>query len=330
MPREDISFKTEDGVRLQGHFYTPAGYALDGQNSAPRESRLRLPCLVLCHGLSCVKEQVLPTVCEAFTSSLQLACLTFDYRGFGTSDTLPGAPRQEISPHVQISDIQDAITYAQTRQDIDSTKIGLWGYSYGGGHALYLAAVDRRVKAVVGNGMITNGWDNFLRLIRIDLVSQMDQLYQEDRLGRATGKPAMTIPVVSPDPKSQCVLPSAESFAFFSAWEGKSTWKNEVTVRSTEHIRAYNLTISHIEHITPTPLMMAVATRDTNCPPDLTLKAYRMACEPKELLVEDADHYNLLDSPKVVKAEIDFLRKTLCGGQLQLEQTHRDSRIQKL
>src|SRR5271170_600243 len=38
----------------------------------------------------------------------------------------PGCPRQEIVPSVQISDIQDAITYTSTRDDVDATKIWVW------------------------------------------------------------------------------------------------------------------------------------------------------------------------------------------------------------
>ena len=130
MPREDISFKTSDGVIIKGHFYIPA-------------ANRPLPCLILCHGFSCVKEQALPEMCEAFISQLQIACLTFDYRGLGASETSPGIPRLEIIPSAQINDIRDAITYAQLRTDVvDGTRIGLWGYSYGGGHGLYLGAVD--------------------------------------------------------------------------------------------------------------------------------------------------------------------------------------------
>ena len=49
-----------------------------------------------------------------------LACVVYDNRGFGASDAAPGKPRQEIDPWEQIRDYQHAITYAQTRPEVDA------------------------------------------------------------------------------------------------------------------------------------------------------------------------------------------------------------------
>ena len=138
MAREDVQFKSGDGVTLRGWFYTPSG-----------EKEGKLPCLVMLHGFSAVKEMDLDKFAEKFASKLQLNVLVYDNRGFGASDTAPGQPQSEIIPYLQISDLQDAITYAQTRLEVDAEKIGIWGSSYSGGHVLYVAAVDRRVKAVI-------------------------------------------------------------------------------------------------------------------------------------------------------------------------------------
>ncbi|KAL9114851.1 MAG: hypothetical protein Q9227_001094 [Pyrenula ochraceoflavens] len=306
MPREDISFKTGDGVTLRGHLYMQSG------QQEPDIHR-KLPCLVLCHGLSCVKEQVLPQMCEALISQLRIACLVFDYRGFGSSETLPGVPRFEIIPSIQISDIQDAVTYAQSRTDIiDSTMIGLWGYSYGAGHSLYLGAVDRRVKAVISHGPPVDGWTAWHRLVRPDMVSSLEEIFEADRIGRAKGEPAMTVPVVDPEPFASKALPSKESWDFFSSWIGSSSWENKVTVRTLEHIRAYNLPLSHISHIGPTPVFMSLAKSDTNTASDMGLKAYTKLSEPKELLILDATHYSMLEKSELMERQVDFIKKTLC------------------
>jgi cephalosporin-C deacetylase-like acetyl esterase len=73
--------------------------------------------------------------------------LVYDNRNFGESD---GEPRHEIVPSVQQSDYSDAITYAQSLDDVNADKIGIWGSSYSGGHVLLVGATDRRVKAVLG------------------------------------------------------------------------------------------------------------------------------------------------------------------------------------
>lgn len=138
MPRQDIEFQTADHVTLRGWLYTPTS-----------ETSEKLPCLIMSHGWTAVKEMSLDAFAEYFSSHLSLACLVYDNRGFGASDTKDGQPRHEIVPAVQQSDYSDAITYAQTLSNIDATRIGVWGTSYSGGHVLHVGAVDRRVKTVL-------------------------------------------------------------------------------------------------------------------------------------------------------------------------------------
>lgn len=138
MSRKDIEFKSSDNVTLRGWLYKPSA-AAEG----------KLPVLVMSHGWTAIKEMDLDKFAEAFVSKLPIAALVFDNRGFGASDELPGQPRNEIIPALQISDIQDAITYAQGLAEIDPLKVAIWGSSYSGGHVLQTAASDRRVKAVI-------------------------------------------------------------------------------------------------------------------------------------------------------------------------------------
>lgn len=166
MPRQDTEFKTADKVTLRGWLYTPDG------------SSDKLPCLVMSHGFSAIKEMDLDAFAEYFTSKLSIACLVYDNRGFGTSDTKEGEPRYEIIPSVQQSDISDAITYAQTRKEINADKIGIWGSSYSGGNVLGVGAWDRRVKAVLCQVPLVDGWENFHRLIRPDVVPTMNGMFQ--------------------------------------------------------------------------------------------------------------------------------------------------------
>ena len=76
-----------------------------------------------------------------------------------------------------------------------------------------------------------SGFENFHRLTRTDFVPQVIQLFQGDRLSRMAGGEPARLPVVHEDPTAQSALPTADSYKFFSAWEKKSNWKNDVTVR---------------------------------------------------------------------------------------------------
>ncbi|KAK4555845.1 hypothetical protein LTR86_007065 [Recurvomyces mirabilis] len=221
MPRRDIEFKTTDHVTLRGWFFTPA------QTS----QHAKLPCLVMSHGWSAVKEMDLDSFAIHFTEHLAITCLVYDNRGFGSSDCQAGAPRHEIVPSLQQSDYSDAITYAQTIPEADPSAIGIWGTSYSGGHVLSVGAVDRRVKAVLSQMPLVDGWTNFHRLIRPDHIEGLEQGFAQDRLARQQGSAAVYLPVVDKDPMKPSALPTAESYRFFAAWEKKSCWKNEVTLR---------------------------------------------------------------------------------------------------
>jgi cephalosporin-C deacetylase-like acetyl esterase len=167
MTREDIEFKTCDNVTLRGWFYKPAGDSIN------------LPCLVMSHGFTALKEMDLDTFADYFTSKLSLTCLVYDNRGFGDSDVGPGQQRQEIISPLQCSDISDAITYAQSRSDTNADRIGIWGSSYSGGHVLCVGAVDRRVKVVLSQVPFVNGWETFHRLIRPDFIGHLNAAFQE-------------------------------------------------------------------------------------------------------------------------------------------------------
>ncbi|KPI35574.1 putative 31.7 kDa protein in traX-finO intergenic region [Cyphellophora attinorum] len=303
MAREDISFQTADNVTLRGWFYKP------------KDSSGRLPCLVMAHGFSALKEMDLDTFADYFTSRLPLTCLVYDNRGFGASDTKEGQPRQEILPVQQTSDYSDAITYAQTREEVDSKKIGIWGSSYSGGHVLWVGAVDKRVKAVLCQVPCVDGYSNFQRLIRPDFVGGLNEMFEQDRHARAAGKPAGTLPVVDENPAAPSALPTPDSYTFFTAWGKKSPWKNEVTVKSIEAFREYNPS-AHIHHISPTPLLMTVAENDVLTPTDLAIEAYSRAREPKQLNLLPGGHFDGYSGPNFERnagTQVEFLRKWLCS-----------------
>src|SRR6202051_1553647 len=149
--RRDIAFDAE-GVTLRGWFYPAEGV------SAPSGA------VIMTHGFSAVKEMYLDRFAEAFAAA-GLNAVVYDNRNFGASD---GEPRQEIDPWRQVRDYRDAITYAETVEETDADRIGIWGSSYSGGHVLVVGAIDRRIKCVAGQVPLISGHNNARRLIRAD------------------------------------------------------------------------------------------------------------------------------------------------------------------
>src|SRR4051812_26594361 len=274
--REDIQFDAE-GATLRGWFYLPD----DAQGE--------VPCVVMCHGFSAIKEMHLDEYAEVFCRA-GLACVVYDNRGFGASDAAAGRPRQEIDPWEQIRDYQHAITYAQLRAEVDADRIGVWGSSYSAAHSYVVGAIDRRVKAVCGQVPLVSGRRAFEMLVRIDFWEQMWQQLAADRLARARGDAPAMIPVVDADPTAPSALPTPDSYEFFSAYEGTS-WRNEVTLRTIEMFQGYEPG-EYLKRISPTPLLMVVAPNDRLVAGELAAGMYETAAHPKKLVLVPGGHFD--------------------------------------
>ena len=274
--RQDIAFNAE-GTTLRGWFYTP------DSGSGP------FPTIIMAHGFSAVKEMYLDSFAETFVQA-GLAALVFDNRNFGASD---GEPRFEIDPWAQVRDYRHAITYVRTRQEVDKDRIGIWGSSYSGGHVLVVGAIDRRVKCVVSQVPLTNGYRNILRLVRADLLAPTRAQLDQDREARFAGKPPAMIPVVTNDPAGQAALPTSDSYQWFTetGQNRAPSWKNEVTLRTVEMLMEYE-PVTYIERVSPTPLLMLIAQHDHLAVADEAFAAYNLAREPKKLVILPGGHFD--------------------------------------
>ena len=175
--RTDVEFDA-DGVTLRGWLYVPDGAA------GP------VPTIVMSHGFSAVKEMYLDRFGEAFAAA-GLGALVYDNRNFGASD---GEPRQEIDPWAQVRDYRDAISYAQTRAEVDADRIGVWGSSYSGGHVVVVGAIDRRVKCVACQVPLISGHQNARRLVRSDFLAPVGAMFDDGPRGPLRGAAARDDP----------------------------------------------------------------------------------------------------------------------------------------
>jgi len=273
--RRDVEFDAE-GVLLRGWFYPARG--VEGPAAT----------VVMAHGFSAVKEMYLDAFAEVFASA-GMNALVFDHRNFGASD---GTPRQEIDPVAQVRDYRHAITWASGLDEVDPLRIGVWGSSYSGGHVLVVAAIDRRVKAVVSQVPMVSGLANAQSLIRADFFAGLRALFDEDRAARYRGEAPAMIPVVAEDPLAPSALPTADSWAWFTetAKLRAPAWRNEVTVRSIEMFTEYE-PVAHIAAISPTPLLLMPAREDHLTPARLAIDAFEKAREPKKLTILPGGHF---------------------------------------
>jgi dienelactone hydrolase len=98
----------------------------------------------MAHGLTGTRRDRLGAFAERFVAA-GTAAFVFDYRGFGDSTGEPDLFEVER----QLDDWRAAIAFARTLPGIDADRVGTFGSSFGGGHALAAAAEGRRVAAVI-------------------------------------------------------------------------------------------------------------------------------------------------------------------------------------
>jgi cephalosporin-C deacetylase-like acetyl esterase len=271
----DVEFDVEGNVALRGWLFVP-------DMPGPR------PAITMAHGYAGIREHGLDRFARVFADA-GFVVLVHDHRGFGASD---GQPRFDVDPWRQIADWRYAISFLESRPAVDADRIGLWGTSYAGGHALVLSATDRRIKAVVAQVPTISGYEQSLRRVAPDQVAALEASFVVDDRRQFAGEPPATQLIVSADPATPAAYHSQEAVAFYNqpVPEGL-VWENKVTVRSTRAARMYEPG-QWVSRVSPTPLLMIVGLTDTVTLTDTGLAAYERALAPKKLVTIPGGHFD--------------------------------------
>ena len=109
---------------------------------------------------------VVTAVCFALGRS-SIAALRFNFRGVGNSGGSYGEGLGEQD------DLRAALDFLFTLKEIDSQRIGLAGYSFGGMVADAVAMKDNRVKqlALISPALSETGWAQLKEYLRPKLIS---------------------------------------------------------------------------------------------------------------------------------------------------------------
>jgi dienelactone hydrolase len=121
---------------------------------------------------------------EAFAEA-GFVVLLHDHRGFGDTG---GEPRNDVNPWQQMSDWRRAISYLQDRPEVDENRLGVWGTSFAGGHAIVLSATDRRLKAVVAQVPTIDGYGSGLRRVTPEAVANLEAQFAADDRAQLRGE----------------------------------------------------------------------------------------------------------------------------------------------
>ena len=271
--RKNVEFGVEGGVRLRGWLFVPG-------------AKGPAPAITMAHGYAGVKEHGLERFARAFAEA-GFVVLVHDHRNFGASD---GEERGDVDPWQQIADWRRAISFLESRPEVDAAQIGIWGTSYAGGHAIVLGATDRRLRAVVAQVPTISGFEQGLRRVAPDGIAALERAFAEDDRGQLRGEPLRRQLVVSDDLAIPASYHNKDAIDFYLQPIPPGIWENSVTIRSTRAARMYEPGI-WVPRVSPTPLLMVVALSDTMTVTDLALAAYQRALEPKRVQLISGGHF---------------------------------------
>lgn len=167
-----------EGTRIAAEVFAPKTPASE-----------KLPTIVMSHGWGGLAANLRPTAL-AFAQAGYFV-VAIDYRGWGKSDARliqsdrkPEKKdgkiiaevvevREVVDPIDQTADIMNAIHWVAGEKQCDPNRIGIWGSSFSGGHVVYVAARDPRVKAFVSQvGSMDARWTIANPTIRNHTFSQ--------------------------------------------------------------------------------------------------------------------------------------------------------------
>lgn len=213
--------------------------------------------------------------------------LVFDYRGFGDSE----GERGLIIPQRQAEDIRNAITYLQTRDEVDPNRIGLFGSGgTGGAVPIYVAAVDHRVKCVVSNYAFASGRE-WLRSMRreyewLDFLQRLER-DRKRRVLEGQGEmvnPREELMVATPERKQTTVKKDVDYRI-----------PGQVPLRCAEALMEFSPE-DYVAMISPRAIMFISTENDAVTPEEQTFRLYKRAGEPKKLILQkETSHYKAYD-----------------------------------
>ena len=274
MRTEKVTFYSE-GNKLNGDVYLP-----DDDKGIPWPGIVQGPGFL---GLRDAKHYALmfDKLCAA-----GYACLCFDYRGWGDSE---GKDRGWVMPQWQVADIRNAISYMQTRADVDPNRIATYGSGgTGGGNAVYVAAIDERVKCAVCYLGISNGRDWLHSMRReyewVDYLKRID----EDRKKRALSGAGEIVSA-----REEIMVATPERKTTTIKKEVADKIPDQMPLQCAEAIIEYSPE-EVVHKISPRGVLFIAVENDAVTPEAQSVRLYEKAGEPKRLvLYRQTTHYGI-------------------------------------
>ena len=299
-----VTFQSE-GTDIAGLLYVPPG-------PGP------FPAVVMAGGWCYVKELVQPAYAELFQAA-GLVALIIDYRRLGASG---GEPRQHLDPHDQIEDYRNAISYLEQLEAVDPRRIGVWGISYSGGHALIVGGTDPRVRCVSSLVPVVEGLETMQRAHGTMGFRRLRAAIAQSRRKRfLTGEHDYMLHSSEHPDQELCTWPFPASPPLFRMLQQTQApaYENRNTIASAELLLEYSVA-PYVKRLVDTPTLVVLADQDDFTMWDLEVETFNAIPTPRKqlLVIPRTGHHELYRDPaKLQLAAVacrDWFTTHLGGG----------------
>ena len=289
-----VSFNNQYRMKVSGNLFVPRDFS----------KGTKYPAIIVGHPMGAVKEQSSNLYAQKLAEQ-GFVTLSIDLSFWGESD---GAPRNLVAPEIYAEDFSAAVDFLGTRDFVDRERIGVLGICGSGSFAISAAKIDPRMKAVATVSMYDMGAASRNALNHSQTLEQRKKIMADAAQQRyvefAGGETRYTGGTVhSIDANSNAI--EREFFDFYRTPRGEFTPRGQSPKLTTHPTLASNVKFmnfypfSDIETISPRPMLFI--TGDGAHSREFSEDAYRLAGQPKELVVvPGAGHVDLYDRVNLI------------------------------
>lgn len=291
---QKVTFKNQYQMKVVGNLYTPKGLSQNAKSAA----------IIVGHPMGAVKEQSSNLYAQKLAEQ-GFVTLAIDVSFWGESE---GQPRNAVAPEIYSEAFSAAVDYLGTQPFVDRQRIGVLGICGSGSFVISAAKIDSRMKAIATVSMYDMGAANRNALNHSQTLAQRKQIIAaaseqryEEFTGGATQYTGGTVLELTADTHPI----QREFYDFYRTPRGEFTTKGasaQTTTRPTltSNVKFMNFyPFNDIETISPRPMLFI--TGDKAHSKEFSEEAYRLAGEPKQLIVvPGAGHVDLYDRVNLI------------------------------
>ena len=291
---QKVAFKNQYNMQVAGNLFIPRSL----------DQSAKSPAIVVGHPMGAVKEQSANLYAQKLADQ-GFVTLSLDLPFWGESE---GQPRNAVLPDVYAEAFSAAVDFLGTRPFVDRARIGALGICGSGSFVISAAKIDPRMRAIATVSMYDMGGANRHALKRSLTLEQRKKIIQaaaEQRYVEFTGGEAKYTSGTDHELNEKTHPIQREFYDFYRTPRGKFTPQGSSPKLTTHPTLSSNVKFMNfypfedIETISPRPMLFI--TGETAHSREFSEEAYKLAGEPKELLVvPNAGHVDLYDRVQLI------------------------------